>query len=48
MVRSRTVAKTGIMSSANATMKGTMISITPSMTSLPDVVLRLEVETRRG
>jgi hypothetical protein len=46
VARSRTSTKTEIMSSASAAMIGTMICMTPTMTSMPDVVLRLEARTR--
>jgi hypothetical protein len=45
---SRTVAKIGIVLSVSTTMRGNMISMVPTMTSPPDVVLQLEVETWEG
>jgi hypothetical protein len=48
VARSRIVAKIGIVSSESVTMGGTMISMVPTMTSPPDVVLRLEARTWEG
>jgi hypothetical protein len=45
---SRTVAKIEIMLSMSTTMRGTMISMVPTMTSPPGVILRLEAKMREG
>jgi hypothetical protein len=42
MIGSRTIAEIGSVPSVSAIMRGTMISMAPTMTSPPDVVLRLE------
>jgi hypothetical protein len=39
---SRTADKIGIASSVGARTRGTMIVMTPTMTSLSDIILRLE------